>query len=548
MYGLSMLPDNVLTLRDDEFYKFVQSVVGKPLYDILKIQSINSTQSLLDTDDIFEIFKYDSPDLTEIKSKSCFEVDGEYVVKVGIKNSSVYLTTLLKTKQRTLLNKANNNGNNPLNNNPLLRTLISWYEQNENMNMNNNRNSEQSFLSSFIDNITNNLSKSKNNYQHSNSVKRFALLLYILGGKLTYELVRINLVGALPHLSTLNKLISSADFTIKEGEFHFDKLRQYSNPSDVQFGFASEDCTSVIRKIKYDVSTNSFIGWSTPLSSGVPIPQHYQTDSFEELKKWFSKIKKAPLVNIHMFQPLPSIHTTSPSPLLMSAYGVDNTFTANDILRRWIFIFESCIQKQIRIIGFSTGRMRFLSVPNHFVITYQCKNYLLLCFSDADSKYMRAMRLITGFFASLPNFSLHKHPNAFNINLTSKWSWFYLRQEQLLLFLQDPTHLVTKWRNRLLSSKAQLCIGQRSITMEHLRHIIDSEQYTKSDHNLTKTDLNPKDRQNYHSCIKLISDDVLDILNNNTNTQGTFVYLRLLKLIVIAYIEKMTPVRARKLP
>ena len=98
MYGLSMLPDNVLTLRDDEFYKFVQSVVGKPLYDILKIQSINSTQSLLDTDDIFEIFKYDSPDLTEIKSKSCFEVDGEYVVKVGIKISSVYLTTLLKTK------------------------------------------------------------------------------------------------------------------------------------------------------------------------------------------------------------------------------------------------------------------------------------------------------------------------------------------------------------------------------------------------------------------------------------------------------------------
>ena len=98
MYGLSMLPDKVLTLRDDEFYTFVQSVVGKPLYDILKIQSINSTQSLLDTDDIFEIFKYDSPDLTEIKSKSYFEVDGEYVIKVGIKNSSVYLTTLLKTK------------------------------------------------------------------------------------------------------------------------------------------------------------------------------------------------------------------------------------------------------------------------------------------------------------------------------------------------------------------------------------------------------------------------------------------------------------------
>ncbi|CAF1542054.1 unnamed protein product [Rotaria sp. Silwood1] len=161
-----MLPDNVLTLKGDEFYKFVQSVAGEPLYDILKIQSINSTQSLLDTDDIFEIFKYDSPDLIEIK------------------------------KKQTLINNSNDSNNNPrqmsnelLNNNPLLKSLINW---------------------------------SKNNYQYSDSVKRFALLLYILGGKLTYELVRINLVGALPHLTTLNKLISSTCLSIRECEFQFD--------------------------------------------------------------------------------------------------------------------------------------------------------------------------------------------------------------------------------------------------------------------------------------------------------------------------------------
>ncbi|CAF3579667.1 unnamed protein product [Rotaria sp. Silwood1] len=196
MSNLSKLPDNVLTLKGDEFYKFVQSVAGEPLYDILKIQSINSTQSFLDTDDIFEIFKYDSPDLIEIKRKSCFKINGEYVVKAGIKNSSTYLITLLKTKQQTLINNSNDSNNNPrqmsnelLNNNPLLKSLINW---------------------------------SKNNYQYSDSVKRFALLLYILGGKLTYELVRINLVGALPHLSTLNKLISSTGLSIRECEFQFD--------------------------------------------------------------------------------------------------------------------------------------------------------------------------------------------------------------------------------------------------------------------------------------------------------------------------------------
>ncbi|CAF4757347.1 unnamed protein product, partial [Rotaria magnacalcarata] len=46
--------------------------------------------------------------------------------------------------------------------------------------------------------------------------------------------------------------------------------------------------------------------------------------------------------------------TNFPKPFLLSAYGVDNTFTAIDILRRWMYIFESCLDKGVRIVGFST--------------------------------------------------------------------------------------------------------------------------------------------------------------------------------------------------
>jgi hypothetical protein len=385
MYNLFTLPDNVLTLKGDEFYKFIQSVVGEPLNDILKIQSIDSTQSFLDTKDIFEIFKYDSPDLFEIKTKSCFKINGEYVVKVGIKNNLAYLTALLAKKQQGLINNNDNNNNNShrqisyelLNKNPLLRSLIDWYEENENTNLNNNSDSKQSFLSLFINNITNNLSRSKRNYQYNESVKRFALLLYILGGKLSYELIRIILVGALPHLDTLNRIISNSNHSINECEFRFDRLKQYLNSNDVQFGFVSEDCTGVIRKVIYDVKTNSFIGFSTPLDNGIPILQYYQTNSFEKLKTWFSTINKAPLLNIHMFQPLPSSHISLPSPFLLSAYGVENTYTANDILRRWLFIYEGCIKKQIRIIGFSSGKILFLSFCNLLVNINNYKLYLL---------------------------------------------------------------------------------------------------------------------------------------------------------------------------
>ncbi|CAF5208642.1 unnamed protein product, partial [Rotaria magnacalcarata] len=130
------------------------------------------------------------------------------------------------------------------------------------------------------------------------------------------------------------------------------------------------------------------------------------------------------------------------SPFLLSAYGIDNTATVNDILKRWWYIFNQCLQRNIRIIGFAP---------------------------DADAKHVRAMKLM------------------------------------------NATHLATKWRNRLLSSTTELRLGDQSISIDHLYSIIDNAKFTKIDHGLTKSDINPKDRQNFSSCVKLTSDDPFKI-------------------------------------
>ncbi|CAF4701128.1 unnamed protein product, partial [Rotaria sp. Silwood2] len=163
----------------------------------------------------------------------------------------------------------------------------------------------------------------------------------------------------------------------------------------------------------------------------------------------------------------------------------------------------------------------------------------------ADAKYVRAMRLMSGFFASLPNFPVHQHPQAFTVKLKSRWPWFFLREQQLLLFFQDATHLAMKWRNRLLSSIAELRLGDQSISVNHLYSIIDNGKFTKIDHGLTKSDINPKDRQNFSSCVKLTSDDLFKILKDNVDTQGTLIYLQMLKMIIMAYIDKKTTIAAR---
>ena len=156
------------------------------------------------------------------------------------------------------------------------------------------------------------------------------------------------------------------------------------------------------------------------------------------------------------------------------------------------------------------------------------------------------MRLTCGFFALLSNSQLHSRSDAFQIQLTGQWSWFFLRQQQLFLLLQDPTHLITKWRNRLLSETAEMRIGNQQINIKFLHSIVENNRYTKLDHGLTISDLNPKDRQNYQSCVKLVSQDLLNILSENINAGSTHVYLQLLKMLITAYIDKSTSIAKSK--
>ena len=90
--------------------------------------------------------------------------------------------------------------------------------------------------------------------------------LYILGGKQLYDFVRLNLPGPIPSMTTIIDFINKFDTTLAETEFKFQSLQQF----DSGFEFWSEDTTGVLRKVGYDSSTNSFVGFSTPVVDGVP--------------------------------------------------------------------------------------------------------------------------------------------------------------------------------------------------------------------------------------------------------------------------------------
>ena len=93
----------------------------------------------------------------------------------------------------------------------------------------------------------------------------------------------------------------------------------------------------------------------------------------------------------------------------------------------------------------------------------------------------------------------------------------------MILFFQDAIHLCTKLRNRLLSSKATMLFGDELISIDHLIQLVESS--SKMNHNLVKSDILPKDRQNYSSCEKISNKSVLDGLVSISNSGGTRIYL-----------------------
>ncbi|CAF2798379.1 unnamed protein product [Rotaria sp. Silwood2] len=287
------LTENAFSLKNDDFFGFIQALVGQQMVDILKFQSITSTQSLIRNPNIFDIFNMECSEsnFLMIRDRSCWQLDnGKFIVKIGLINNLNCLLDFLKQQQQQqqkIMASSYVDANPSLsfdfiNKHPLLQKLITWYQQIGTANKDNEN--KHGFLNHFIDTIANNLTKSSNNLRYSDAIKNFALSLYILGGKLTYKFIRLNLPGSLPSLTMLNTLILNSNFKISEREFRFDQLQKHFDALNVQYAFGSKDATSIIKKIKYDSTTNTFNGFPTPLDRGVPIKEYYQTDSFDTLK------------------------------------------------------------------------------------------------------------------------------------------------------------------------------------------------------------------------------------------------------------------------
>lgn len=350
-----------------------------------------------------------------------------------------------------------------------------------------------------------NESRKKGGYRYDLNIKLFATYFRIIAGPLAYDTLQRNLSCSLPALSSTNRYIRSG-FQMIEGVPRFNELLVYLNERKQPLMVSiSEDATRVIGKIQYDSKTNQLVGFTLPLnkSTGLPMPLYFKARNVPEILEHFSAdYAISSLINVVMAQPLGDA-----PPFCLLIFGNDNQYSAVDVTNRWEHITRELSKLNIETLTVS---------------------------SDSDPRYNGAMKKLSrlGYTSKYIDF------NWFCADAASNDKTFYV---------QDLPHIGTKLRIFFLRTsykKAKLPFGPNNfINLKHLYYLLD--HFTKDMHQLTMTVLNPKDKQNFESVLRMCDEKVTCLLKSSVkNSDGTIWFLETIRDVLDSYMcPNLTPLQ-----
>lgn len=253
--------------------------------------------------------------------------------------------------------------------------------------------------------------------------KNIGAYLYLMGGKKDYEELVVNL--GLPSLSTILRHINKSCNKIVEGEVRIEQLLQFlearSLPKSV---FISEDGTKITTRVKYDIENDQIAGLCPKLNeNGIPEIGSYPAETPELIKYHMDNNPKSSIVYVVLATPM------APKTLSFNllSFGTDNKFTIDEVLLRWAIMEKQMLEKGISIVGYG---------------------------ADGDSRVIGSMKIRMGLPRTIST-------NPFEI--PSNWgNWYAAKGQTGVIYVQDPTHIINKLKNCLLSYTRSLQIGELS--------------------------------------------------------------------------------------
>lgn len=105
-----------------------------------------------------------------------------------------------------------------------------------------------------------------------------------------------------------------------------------------------------------------------------------------------------------------------------------------------------------------------------------------------------------------------------------------------IVYIQDTIHIGTKLRNRLLSPSVFLPMGNRQVSISHVKMLLSLAP--KEEHGIVYSDICPEDRQNFGSLEKIMRPRVLQSLEKYVyGSEATVMYLRIAEQITSSFLN-----------
>lgn len=224
----------------------------------------------------------------------------------------------------------------------------------------------------------------------------------------------------------------------------------------------SEDATRILATVCYDQNTNQLTGFSLPLDeNGLPIPYSYMARNTREITSHFRNTLNTISSNayVQMAQPLSRLHPA----FCFLVFSTDNSFDSESVLSRW----------------------NFTKLLHHGIVV---DNFA----SDGDPRLLKVMKMKSEIGIQELSFF--------------DCEWFSCGSSSDTTFTHDPIHIGTKCRARVLKTSRVTSIGQKVISIAHLKYLL--KNVSRDKHLLTTYDVEPKDKQNFNSVEKICCDSV----------------------------------------
>lgn len=324
---------------------------------------------------------------------------------------------------------------------------------------------------------------------YAESFKQSCLALRVLMGPMAYKILQMNVEA--PSLSTLKRTLRTT-FAPSEGELVIhETIRCMIANGEQMYAWISEDDTKIQPRVCYNSSEDTVIGLCLPLGEdGMPRKAFFNFVSIAAVRAY---LQSYPLSTYIKLVALTSLSPNARSYSIL-IYGTKGTDTYEGVCARWKYIYEAFKAAGVEIMGSS---------------------------SDGFSAFLKGMKGICGLPCVAQNC-----PDEYK-------AFFRCKYDSYLLCIQDAVHMVVKLFRALMTKT--LVIGKEVATRAILFSAV--RLFGKALTRVSIAELEgQKDMMSFSICERASSEEVCELLNR-PEEQATKIYLRLIQLVIVAYIE-----------